>query len=254
MRYLMLVRVPQDANPEPEDTDPRPWYDEAVRRGQHLGGERLRPADDATTVTSWHGVPAVTHGPFAEVAEQIVGFDLLEVASPEEAVAVAAGHPVARFGALELRALWPHEGHDGAWVPVDGPGAPVPDGEPRDGEPRDGEATYLLLMASVPSAPQPGSEVERAAVDGTTPDWVAEMERRDVDRGGEPLRPAEEAIAVRVRDGRTLVTHGPFAELAEQVGGYNLIHAADLDEAIEVAGSHPAARYGAIEIRPLWPM
>ena len=249
MRYLMLVRVPEDADPGPEDTDPRPWYDEAVRRGQHLGGERLRPADDATTVTAWHGVPAVTHGPFAEVAEQIVGFDLLEVASQEESVAVAAGHPVARFGALELRALWPHEGHDGAWVPVEDPGAPTPEEEPFDGA-----ASYLLLMASVPSAPQPGSAAEGAAVDGTTPDWVAEMGRRDIDRGGEPLRPAEEAITVRVRDDRTLITHGPFAELAEQVGGYNLIAAANLDEAIEVAGSHPAARHGAIEIRPLWPM
>lgn len=211
MRYLMLVRVPDDAAPTPEEADPRPWYEEAVRRGQHLMGERLRPADDATTVTAWHGVPTVTHGPFAEVAEQIVGFDLLEVASQEEAVAVAAGHPVARFGALELRALWPHEAHDGAWVPVDAADGPAPDGDVRDGE-----ASYLLLMASVPAAPRPGSEAERAAVDGTMDVWLAETDRRDIDRGGAPLRPAEEAIAVRVRDGRTLVTHGPFAELAEQ--------------------------------------
>lgn len=244
MRYLMLVRVPEDASPTPQEADPSAWHAEALRRGQHLMGQRLRPPSDATTVHRWDGTLSVTHGPFVEVAEHVVGFDLLEVATPEEAVEVAAGHPVARFGALELRQLWPHTGEDGVWVPLDGES---------DGDLLPGESTYLLLMASVPGAPAPRDEVEGAAVDGTTGGWIAEMGRRDVDRGGSPLRPVDEAVTVRVRDGSTVVTHGPFAELAEHVAGYNLLNAADLDEAIAVAGAHPAARHGVIEIRPLWP-
>lgn len=243
MRYLMLVRVPEDAAPTPEESDPAPWHAEAVRRGQYLVGQRLRPPSDATTVHTWDGSVTVTHGPFAEVAEQIAGFDLLEVSSPEEAVEVAAGHPVARFGALELRRLWPHqEGADG-WAPSDAE---------TDGDLLPGESSFMLLMGSVPGAPTPHPEGHEEGL--TTGQWIEEMGRRDVDRGGAPLRTADEAVTVRVREGRTLVTHGPYAEIAEQVAGYNLLHVEDLDEAIEVAGAHPAARHGVIEIRPLWPM
>ena len=105
---------------------------------------------------------------------------------------------------------------------------------------------YMLLMAEVPDAPVTPPDLDRP-----TP-WIDEMTDRDVDRGGERLRPPAEARTVRVREGRTLVSHGPYAEVAEQVGGFNLIEAADLDEAIEVAAKHPSASLGAIEIRPVW--
>jgi hypothetical protein len=104
---------------------------------------------------------------------------------------------------------------------------------------------YLLLMAAVPDAPP-------APVDLSPPTgWVEEMQRRGVDLGGARLRPADEAVTVRVRDGATLTADGPFAELREQVAGYGLIEADDLDDAIEIAAKHPAARLGAVEIRPL---
>jgi hypothetical protein len=104
---------------------------------------------------------------------------------------------------------------------------------------------YLLLMAAVPDAPP-------APVDLSPPtDWVTEMQRRGVDRGGARLRPPAEAVTVRVRDGVTLTVDGPFAELREQVAGYGLIEAEDLDDAIAIAAAHPAARLGAVEIRPL---
>ena len=70
--------------------------------------------------------------------------------------------------------------------------------------------------------------------------------------GGAQLQPAETATTVRVEDGRTLTTDGPFAETKEVLGGYYLIEADDLDAALEVAGRIPAARLGgAIEVRPL---
>ena len=77
------------------------------------------------------------------------------------------------------------------------------------------------------------------------------MEGRGVVRGGAGLRPPREATTVRVRDDEMLLTDGPFAETKEQIGGFVLIECADLDEAIEIAGKHPAASYGTIEIRPV---
>jgi hypothetical protein len=70
--------------------------------------------------------------------------------------------------------------------------------------------------------------------------------------GGEALQPTATATTVQVRDGRTLTTDGPFAETREQLGGFYLIEAADLDEAIAVAARIPTARVGSIEVRPVW--
>ena len=66
-----------------------------------------------------------------------------------------------------------------------------------------------------------------------------------------PLHPTSTATSVRVRDGKRLVTDGPFAETREQLGGYYLIEAKDLDEAVAVAARIPGARRGTVEVRPV---
>jgi hypothetical protein len=66
-----------------------------------------------------------------------------------------------------------------------------------------------------------------------------------------PLHPTSTATSVRVRDGKRLVTDGPFAETREILGGFYLIDAKDLDEAIGIAARHPGARHGTVEIRPV---
>lgn len=68
---------------------------------------------------------------------------------------------------------------------------------------------------------------------------------------GNALQPTTSATTVKVRDGKTLATDGPFAETKEQLSGYYLINAKDLDDAIAVAARIPAARYGGIEVRPI---
>jgi hypothetical protein len=73
-------------------------------------------------------------------------------------------------------------------------------------------------------------------------------------KGGNPLQPVATATTVRVRDGKTVTTDGPFAETREQLGGYYLIQAADLDEAIGIAARIPGARMGSIEVRPIQKM
>jgi hypothetical protein len=79
-----------------------------------------------------------------------------------------------------------------------------------------------------------------------------EMGNRGVLQGGERLRPTSDSTTVRVKDGDVLTSDGPFAETKEQIGGYFLVDCKDLDEAIEVASKIPAARHGAIEVRPIW--
>ena len=69
--------------------------------------------------------------------------------------------------------------------------------------------------------------------------------------GASPLLPVAMATSVRVRDGKRLVTDGPFAETREQLGGYFLIEARDLNEAINIAGRIPGARKGTVEVRPV---
>jgi len=71
-------------------------------------------------------------------------------------------------------------------------------------------------------------------------------------KAGDRLRNTDTATTVRVRDGKTLTTDGPFAETREQLGGYYLVEAKDLDAALAIAARIPGARYGSIEVRPIW--
>jgi len=110
---------------------------------------------------------------------------------------------------------------------------------------------YLLLIyASEPteaaSADQMGAEMNE--YDAFT-QWLVE---RGMLKGGEALHPTSAATTVQVRNGRTLTTDGPFAETKEALGGYYLIDARDLDEAIEAAARIPGARHGSVEIRPIF--
>jgi hypothetical protein len=70
-------------------------------------------------------------------------------------------------------------------------------------------------------------------------------------KGGEALQPTSTATSVRVRNGDTLTTDGPFAETKDQLGGFYLVDCKDLDEAVEVAAGIPDARRGTIEVRPI---
>lgn len=82
-------------------------------------------------------------------------------------------------------------------------------------------------------------------------DYTEEMGKAGVMLGGDALHPTPSATTVRVRNGETVTTDGPFAETREQLGGYYLIECADLDEAIKWAAKMPNADRGSIEIRPV---
>jgi hypothetical protein len=82
--------------------------------------------------------------------------------------------------------------------------------------------------------------------------WVDDLQARGIWLTGDQLAPPRRARSVRVRDGKTLVTDGPFAETKEVVGGFDLIECGSLDEAVEIAATHPMAEAGTIEVRPFW--
>ena len=82
--------------------------------------------------------------------------------------------------------------------------------------------------------------------------WVREMDGRGVRLQGDRLGLSTAATTVRVRNDELLIADGPFAETKEQIGGFDLLECADLDEAIEVASKHPVAKVGFIEVRPFW--
>jgi hypothetical protein len=97
-------------------------------------------------------------------------------------------------------------------------------------------------------------ETEESAILAGYGQFMEEMNERGVLQGGERLRPTSDATTVRVRDGETLTTDGPFAETKEQVGGYFIVDCKDLDEAIEIAAKIPGTAYGSVEVRPIWEM
>jgi len=81
--------------------------------------------------------------------------------------------------------------------------------------------------------------------------FTNEVKEKKVYLGGNPLQPTPTETTVRVRDGKTTITDGPFAETKEQLGGYYLLDCKDLDEALEYAAKIPGALWGSIEVRPI---
>ena len=95
------------------------------------------------------------------------------------------------------------------------------------------------------------SETEREQCYRESTQYAHQLNASGQYLGAAPLYPTSTATSVRVREGKRLVTDGPFAETREQLGGFFLIEAQDLDEAIGIAASIPAGRWGTVEIRPV---
>jgi hypothetical protein len=108
---------------------------------------------------------------------------------------------------------------------------------------------YMLLIYGNETARPSGAELAK---------WIQEYAAFTQDivkagkfKAGDRLEPTTTATTVRVREGNTLTTDGPFAETKEQLGGYYIVEAKDLDEAIAIAARIPGARHGSVEVRPI---
>jgi hypothetical protein len=111
MKYMMLICADDTVVLSPEERAEMPaateaWVKEMDSIGVRLMGERLRPSRDATTVRVRNSEVLLADGPFAETKEQIGGFDIIECEDLDQALDVAAKHPVARFGLIEVRPFW----------------------------------------------------------------------------------------------------------------------------------------------------
>ena len=110
---------------------------------------------------------------------------------------------------------------------------------------------YMLLICRDEPTWDKLSVTERREIYEKTVELSEELSARGQYLGGFPLHPSSAATSVRVRDGKRLVTDGPFAETREQLGGYMLIDVKDLDEAIAIAARIPLARTSTVEVRPV---
>ena len=113
---------------------------------------------------------------------------------------------------------------------------------------------YMLLIYDSEKNWAKFSDPEIQKIMGEYLQFTGEIRASGHYQSGAPLQPTPTATSVRIRNGRTLVTDGPFAETGEQLGGYYLVEARDLDEAISIASRIPSARLGTIEVRPVAPV
>jgi hypothetical protein len=112
---------------------------------------------------------------------------------------------------------------------------------------------YLLLIYNSEAQENSLSESDIKKLMGEYTEFTKSIVQSGAFRAGDRLRPVASASTVRIRNGKTALTDGPFAETREQLGGYYLIEAKNLDEATAIAARIPSARTGSIEVRPVWP-
>jgi hypothetical protein len=243
MKYMLLIYGAEEAWTEDERRacmiESLGICDELAGQGKFLDASPLQSVKTAANVRVRNGRTLVTDGPFAETTEQLGGYYMLDLADLDEAIAVAARLPPAAKGTVEIRPL----------VALDG----LPPEHPLPTATGSGSRTPFLLLCyhdeAAWEAAGPAALAQNRA-EATT------LARRLSDEGrylsASPLHPAATATCVRVRDGRRMITDGPFAETHEVLGGYYLILAEDRAAALRIAAQHPGVRGGAVEARPLF--
>ena len=113
---------------------------------------------------------------------------------------------------------------------------------------------YMLLIYDREVDWEALNEKDRGALFQEYGVFTESIKKSGKHRAGDPLQPVATATTVRVRNGKTVTTDGPFAETREQLGGYYIVDAKDLDEATALAARIPSARTGSIEVRPIMEM
>lgn len=113
---------------------------------------------------------------------------------------------------------------------------------------------YMLLLFSDEKGESRLNEADMNTMMASYKAYAEALGKAGAMVGGERLRPSSDATQVRISDGKTEVLNGPYAETREQLGGYFIIEAANLDAALAWAARCPGASHGTIEVRPIWEM
>jgi hypothetical protein len=242
MKYMLLVYSSESAWTREEWTActvvSTHVCHELQSAGQFIAAAPLQPVASATSVRVRQGGTLITAGPFAETTEQLGGFFLIDVPDLDAAIAIAARLPAARKGTVEVRPVFHLDG-----LPADqfakGPAQGTP--SPR----------YMMLCYDDAQAwDQLGPAALRAA-QAEAVGLARELDAQGRYISASPLHPVTTATSVRIRQDRLLVSDGPFAETREFLGGYYLIRARDLNDALAAAARHPGAPVGTVEVRRL---
>ena len=250
-------------------------YDDELRHSGHfVVAQALQPVATAATVRIRSGRISATDGPFAETKEQLGGFILIEARDLNEAIQVAARIPPGRLGCVEVRpvkdlpkgsrigraGVRPTGGRGGPQVIAArfrclGSAAPSPcTVQPRRASRSLREKGWTMKFLCLICAERVMEQMPAEVAARHYADYAAFTE--EIRHSGHfvdcnRLLPPATAATVRVREGRVSTTDGPFVETKEQVGGYFVIEAKDLGEAVEVAARIPGAWIGCVEVRPI---
>jgi hypothetical protein len=211
--------------------------EELMQAGKYIIAAPLQFVTTAQTLRVREGQTLITDGPFAETTEQLGGFYLLELDNLDEAIAIASQLPPVLKGTVEIRPLQPLEG-----VP---PMQPMPE---QPGE----RVPYLLMCYDDEAAWRERGEAALRQAQAEAARLTRELHDRGQFVTASPLRPAATATCVRLRDGKRLITDGPFSETHEVLGGFYVFLAESPTEAARIAARHPGARIGCAEVRPLF--
>lgn len=241
MRYMMLIYGAEDCWTEAERRDcmieSMGLCDQLAAAGKYIDSAPLEPAVTAATLRVRDGRPFVTDGPYAETTEQLGGFYVLDLADLDEAIAVAGRLPPAKKGTVEIRPM----------ATLDG----LPPGKPH--APGSGAVPHLLMLYQDKTKPPAVPPADKAAAVAAVLGLTRELDEAGAYVSASPLHPAETATCVRVRDGRRLITDGPFAETNEVLAGYFLIRVGSREDALRVAARLPgAACSSTVEVRQLF--
>jgi hypothetical protein len=231
MNYLLMIcGGPGREAPEGRMTTEE-WVQDTDGRGIRQLGRALDPPDTAVTVRVRDGETLVSDGPFIESKEFLAGFDVIAADDLDVAVQVAAAHPVAGFGAVEVRPftsapeLSPHAREWAATAPAD-------------------SWALFFCVDGIPAS----DEVEDSILEEGRA-WGETFDQRGRFVFGQALEPAETATTVRVDGEQTLITDGPFVEAKEFIGGVAVLSGLTREEAIEAAAAHPLAQHHFVEVR-----
>jgi hypothetical protein len=253
VRYMCLIYLDERASEARSEAQIKaamashaPYIEMLRRNGRYAGSEALGPARSARTLRSSGGKPVATQGPFAESREQLGGFYVIEAADLDVAIEAASQCPALKtIGVgIEIR-------------PIAVAGAP--EGPPPASCERASHSRYLLAIYRDETAHETAQETANPAQDDEAQQaafmqWGPYIERLRASgqfAGAEPLSPSSSATSLRLRDGKVVLTDGPFAESREHLAGYCIVWARDMDEAVGLASQCPDARQHTIEVRPV---
>jgi hypothetical protein len=226
MQYFALLISNEDALTPDERAALMPAFESfhAQAASAIRAGDALTPAANAARITNGPDAPVVTDGPFAESAEVACGYYVFDAENLDEALTLARGIPVAKYGAVEV---WPvYHSFDPDWS-------------------RSGSNWLALLLEPPASAYVPGTP-EWQQVAARHGDFATAADEHIV--GGAALHEPATATTVRVRNDEVLITDGPYVEGAEVANGFYVLSAADRDQAVKLASQIPATT---VELRQL---